>query len=139
MSESVYTKVRKGDLPGYVLYQDGICFVILSIAPNNPGHALVIPIEEVTQWILLDKTTLKHCVAVAQEIGKIQMEIYNPKRIELAIVGLDVEHTHLHVFPVYKIEDVDHSAAKKANLDDLGSEAEKISKVIESQGGIKLS
>lgn len=138
MADSVYTKVRKGELPGEVIYKDEVCFVILSIEPNNPGHSLVIPIEEVSQWLFLDKATLDHCTEVAQAIGKIQKQTYNPQRVILTIAGLDVEHTHLHVFPVYGFGEADHSAAKDTTPEEMAIEAKKIRAAIERQGGLKL-
>ncbi|MBI2798295.1 HIT family protein [Candidatus Saccharibacteria bacterium] len=138
MAESVYTKVRKGELPGEIIYQDEICFAILSIQPNNPGHTLVIPTEEVEQWILLDKPTLNHCVDVAQAIAKVQARVYKPVRVVLTIAGLDVDHAHIHIFPVYKPGEADHSAAKDTSPQEMAVEADKLRAVIAKQGGLKL-
>ena len=41
-TDSIFTKIVKGDIPCYKLYEDDLTFSFLDIAPNNKGHALVI-------------------------------------------------------------------------------------------------
>jgi Diadenosine tetraphosphate (Ap4A) hydrolase and other HIT family hydrolases len=47
MSDSLFTKIRKGEIPGNIVYQDDLCFAIEDIAPQAPIHILIIPIKEI--------------------------------------------------------------------------------------------
>lgn len=137
MTDSIFTRIIKREIPAEIVYEDDICIVIMNIKANNPGHVMVVPKKQLTDWLVLDQPTLNHLTEVAQSIAKLQKVIYQPKRVELAIVGLEVDHVHLHVFPIYEIADADHSAAQVVSASDLKTEAEKIRSAIKTQGGIK--
>ncbi len=138
MAESVFTKIIKRELPAEIVYEDDICIVILNIKANNPGHCLLITKRQVAEWLDLDPMELAHVSLVAQQIGKVLKAVYKPVRVELAIVGLEVAHTHLHIFPVYKLADADHSAAVDVSVDELQQEAARIRQAIDKQGGITI-
>jgi len=48
---SIFTKIIDGEIPGVFVWRDPQCVAILSIAPMNPGHTLVVPRREVDHWI----------------------------------------------------------------------------------------
>jgi histidine triad (HIT) family protein len=119
---TIFTKIIEGELPGRFVWRDERCVAFLSINPLKPGHALVVPIDEVDHWIDLDADLMAHLVTVAHRIGRAQQEIWEPVRIGLMIAGLEVPHTHLHVVPISGVHDLDFSNAEKdpdpAGLDD---------------------
>ncbi len=43
MSDCIFCKIIKGDIPSYKVYEDEKTFAFLDIDPINAGHALVIP------------------------------------------------------------------------------------------------
>ena len=47
MAESLFTKIKNGDVPGNIVYQDEHCFAIEDINPQAPVHILIIPIKEI--------------------------------------------------------------------------------------------
>lgn len=134
MSESVFTKVRKGELPGELIYEDDKCFVILSISPHNPGHLLLVPIEEVADWQEIEPEVFGHIMHVAQKFGKIIKDIYNPPKVGLSCVGFEVPHAHIHIFSLFEIADIDHTKAKITDTESLKVEATKIRNAIKSKG-----
>lgn len=138
MSESVYTKVRKGELPGHLLYQDKVCFVILTIQPHHPGHLLVIPVEEVANWEDLDSEVWQHIAVVAQQFAKLIKKVYQPPKVGLSIVGFEIAHVHVHVFSLFEIADIDHDKARPSDPKELEKAAGMIVGAIEEQGGINL-
>ncbi|MSR68218.1 HIT family protein [Candidatus Saccharibacteria bacterium] len=138
MPNSVFTLVRLGELPGEILYQDEYCFVILSVRPHNPGHLLVIPIDEVSNWEDLEPALFDHLMKVAQFFAKAIKAVYHPPKVGLASVGFEVPHAHIHVYSLFKIGDIDHTSAKASQTEELAIEAEKIKNYITSLGGVKL-
>jgi histidine triad (HIT) family protein len=82
------------------VWRDPRCVGILSIAPMNPGHTLVVPRQEVDHWIDLEPVLARHLFTVAQTIGKAQYRAFKPRRIGVMIVGDEVPHTHIHVVPI---------------------------------------
>ncbi len=138
MDESIYTRIRKREIPGYILYEDNICFVILTIQPHHPGHVLVIPVEEVVDWEDMKSEDWAHLMKVTQQFGMVIKKLYQPPKIGLAAVGFEIPHVHIHVIPLFEIADIDHDRAKQAEPADLAKEADKLRAAIKAQGGIKI-
>lgn len=134
MSESVFTKIRKGEIPGELIYQDDLCFVILSITPNNPGHMLLIPVEEATDWQDLGPKVFAHMMNLAQKLGKVTKKIYNPPKIGLSSVGFEVPHVHIHIFSLFEIGDIDHGKARATTPEAMRAEADKLRAELRNEG-----
>jgi len=137
MTDSVFSKIRKGEIPGELLYEDDKCFVILTIGPHNPGHMLVVPIVEIADWQDLPDDVFGRMMKVAQYFGKATKAIYDCPKVGLASVGFEVPHVHIHIFSLFEIADIDHTKAKHVQPEELKPEAEKFRKYISSTGGIK--
>jgi histidine triad (HIT) family protein len=73
----------------------------LNITPLAPGHTLVVPREEVEHWIDLGPGLAAHLMSVSQAIGLAVQECFGPKKVGLAIAGLEVPHAHVHVWPIH--------------------------------------
>ena len=119
---TLFTSIIQGDIPGRFVWRDDRAVVFLTIAPIRPGHALVVPIEEVDHWIDLHPDLAAHLMKVAREVGRAQEAAFQPERIGLIIAGLEVPHTHLHLIPIDSEGDLsfskaDHDPAPEA-LDD---------------------
>lgn len=134
MSETVFTMIRKKELPGELLYEDEKCFVILSISPHNPGHMLLMPIAEIADWQEIDPEVFAHIMHLAQKLGKIVSSIYSPPKVGLSCVGFEVPHAHIHIFSLFEIADIDHTKAKLVDTPSLAKEAEKIRNALKKEG-----
>ena len=97
---SLFTKIIQGEIPGRFVWRDERAVVFLTIAPITPGHVLVVPIEEVDHWIDLDSDLAAHLMRVAREVGRAQMQVFEPRRIGMIVAGLEVPHCHLHLVPI---------------------------------------
>lgn len=126
MSETVFTKIRKGEIPGEIIFQDDKCFAFLTIEPHNPGHVLLVPVEEIADWQDLDPEVFAHIMKKAQIIAKVIKNVYNPPKVALAAVGFEVSHVHIHIFSLFNISDINHDKAKKTDPASLKLEADKI-------------
>jgi histidine triad (HIT) family protein len=104
---SIFSRIIAGELPARFVWKDEVCVVFLSNRPLRPGHALVVPREEVDHWIDLDTSLLAHLTTVAQSIGTAQMAGFKPVRIGLMLAGLEVPHVHFHVVPIRSVHDLD--------------------------------
>jgi diadenosine tetraphosphate (Ap4A) HIT family hydrolase len=97
---SIFSRIIAGELPATFVWKDDRAVAFLSIAPMMPGHALVVPRDEVDHWIDLEPDLASHLFLVAQTIGRAQDLEWKPRRIGVLIVGEEVPHTHLHVVPI---------------------------------------
>lgn len=124
---SVFTKIIRGELPGRFVWRDERAVAFLTIEPLRPGHTLVVPIQEVDHWIDLEPALAAHLFVVAQAIGRAQQRAFEPRRIGVAVVGIEVPHVHIHTVPILGITDLDFSRADRhAYPEDLDVAAEKI-------------
>ncbi|HET6834877.1 MAG TPA: HIT family protein [Acidimicrobiales bacterium] len=119
---TVFTKIIEGEIPGRFVWRDDWTAVFLTIAPITPGHSLVVPIEEVDHWIDLDPDLAAHLIRVAREVGRAQMQVFEPRRVGMIIAGLEVPHCHLHLVPINVEAELSFSRADHdpdpATLDD---------------------
>jgi histidine triad (HIT) family protein len=104
---TIFTQIIDGKLPARFVWKDDRCVVFLSNRPLRPGHALVVPRQEIDHWIDLDTTLFAHLAETAQAIGKAQMAGFKPERIGMVLAGLEVPHCHLHVVPIRGMRDLD--------------------------------
>ena len=122
---TIFTKIIDGELPGRFVWRDERCVAFLSIAPLKPGPTLVVPIEEVDHWVDLDPDLMAHLTTVAHRVAKAQEQIWSPEKVGLMIAGLEVPHVHLHVVPIWGVNDLDFanadSAPDPAELDDAAA------------------
>ena len=124
---TIFTRIIEGELPGRLVWRDDRCVAFLSIEPLRPGHTLVVPIEEVDHWIDLPPALAARCFQVAQAVGRAQQRAFRPRRIGVAIVGIEVPHVHLHTVPIDAIGDLDFSRAdRRPRPEALDDAAERI-------------
>ncbi|HEX2368887.1 MAG TPA: HIT family protein [Acidimicrobiia bacterium] len=124
---TVFSRIISGELPGHFVHRDERCAAFLSIAPLQPGHTLVVPVEEVDDWTDADRDLLGHLMTVARSVGRAQHRVYRPVKVGLMIAGLEVPHLHLHVLPIGTVHDLDFSNADSSvTSEQLAAEAEKL-------------
>ena len=104
---TIFTRIINGELPARFVWKDDQCVAFLSNRPLRPGHALVVPREEIDHWIDLEPSLLGHLMEAAQAIGLAQMAGFKPERIGVMVAGLEVPHCHVHVVPIRGMHDLD--------------------------------
>ncbi len=124
---TLFSRIIDRELPGRFVHEDDTVVAFLTIAPIRPGHTLVVPRAEIDQWTDADPALLAHCTAVAQRIGQAVKVAFGAPMAALIAAGFEVEHLHLHVYPVWGLEDFDFQKADQgASAADLDDAAAKI-------------
>lgn len=124
---SLFTRIIEGEIPAHFVWQDERCVAFLSINPVTRGHALVVPREEVDDWLALDATLAAHLMGVAQQVGQAQQRAFDPPRVGLEIAGFEIPHCHLHVLPIWDEADLHLSrGARDVPGDELAADARAI-------------
>ena len=117
MSEQgcIFCKIVSGEIPSHKVYEDNDFLAFLDIHPQSPGHTQVIPKKHV-RWVW-DTQNIGGYFEVAKKIALAQRKAFNTEWILSKIIGDEVEHAHIWVFPSDKV---------KGDKNDLASNAEKI-------------
>jgi histidine triad (HIT) family protein len=132
---TVFSRIIAGELPARFVWSDDRAVAFLSVNPLGPGHTLVVPREEVDQWVDAAPDLLAHLTAVAHAVGAAVRAVWQPRRVGLLVAGFEVPHLHVHVFPAADMAAFDfanaaatvdaaeqdgHAAALRAALQDAG-------------------
>jgi len=96
-SSCIFCKIVSKEIPADVVYEDDHFLAFLDIRPQSPGHTLVIP-KEHYRWVW-DVPDLPAYFAVVAKIAKAQKKAFNQERILSKIIGEEVPHAHIWVFP----------------------------------------
>lgn len=126
MQPSIFTKIIERQLPAEIVYEDEQAIAILTVEPHNPGHSLVIPKKQIENWEDLPDELYIHCLQIVKKLGKVLKSVYRPEKLGIATVGFEVPHVHIHLIPLNKISDLDHTSAHKSSPEVLKVEADKI-------------
>lgn len=101
MSETIFAKIIRKEIPAAILYEDDKALAFKDINPAAPFHALVIPkawIENVGGMQVEDAALVGHlmyvCQKVANDAGYSEFRVVSNSG---AAVGQTVFHLHLHV------------------------------------------
>lgn len=105
-NETLFTKIRDGEIPSKKLYQDELCFSILDINPINKGHALVISAKPYKNIGECPEETLCHMITIAKRIESRMRDALKCNGSNIIInndpaSGQEVPHLHIHVVPRY--------------------------------------
>jgi len=120
MSQTLFTRIIQGQIPGTFVYRDDLCVAFMTINPITAGHVLVVPIDEVDEWTDLSSELRSQLFIVAAQIGEAQKMAFKCERIALIIAGFEVPHCHLHLIPSNSMADLNfENAVTSANRDDL--------------------
>lgn len=136
---TIFTRIIDGDLPGTFVWKDDRCVAFLSINPLRAGHTLVVPREEIDHWIDCPDDLRNHLFSVAQVIGSAIDRVWQPERIGMMLVGLDVPHLHIHVSPIWSTADLDFSRAGSPGRDELAAAADSIRRELREAGASGVS
>jgi len=99
MNDSLFTRIIRGEIPSYKIYEDDKTYAFLDIHPVQPGHVLIVSKTEVEfVWDLADED-YRALMAAAKKVARRLREVLDAKYVGEQIVGIDVPHAHVHVIP----------------------------------------
>ncbi|MCQ2272330.1 MAG: HIT family protein [Bacteroidales bacterium] len=105
--ETIFSKIIKGEIPSYKIAENDKFYSFLDISPLAKGHTLVVPKVQNDYIFDLDDTTLAEMMVFAKKVALAVEKAIPCKRIGVAVIGLDVPHTHIHLVPINNVGDLD--------------------------------
>ena len=121
---TIFTKIAQGEIPSYKCAENEDFYAFLDISPLAEGHTLVIPKHVEDDYIFhLDAATYEGLWAFARKVA-VALKAAGPcKRVGVAVLGMEVPHTHIHLVPLQTEGDMDFRKPK------LQLEADKMKKI----------
>lgn len=115
----IFCKIIKGGIPAHKVYEDKNFLAFLDINPKSPGHTQIIP-KKHYKWVW-DVPNTGEYFEVARKVAKAQQKVFKTDFILSKIIGDEIEHAHIWIFPNSEVT---------SNLMDFESNAKKIREAI---------
>lgn len=105
---TIFTRIASGEIPSYKCAEDENFYAFLDISPLAEGHTLVIPKHTENDYIFsLDDNTYEGLWAFARKVAVAIRNAVPCKRVGVAVLGMEVPHTHIHLVPLNSEGDMD--------------------------------
>ena len=105
---TIFTKIANGEIPSYKCAENEDFYAFLDISPLAKGHTLVIPKHVEDDYIFhLDGETYAGLWAFARKVAVALKAAVPCKRVGVAVLGMEVPHTHIHLVPLQTEGDLD--------------------------------
>ena len=105
---TLFTRIANGEIPSYMVAQNDDFYAFLDISPLAQGHTLVIPKKVEDDYIFnLDPATYEGLWAFARKVAVALKSAVPCKRVGVAVLGMEVPHTHIHLVPLQSEADMD--------------------------------
>ncbi len=123
---SIFTRIVNGEIPCYKIAETDEYLAFLDVRPQQRGHTLVIPKQEIDYIFDMDDAALAGLMVFAKKVAKAVEKTVPCQRIGVAVVGLEVPHTHIHLMPIHTISDLGFGKSLSFPAEEMAELAAKI-------------
>lgn len=127
---TIFSKIIAGEIPSYKCAENDRFYAFLDINPIAKGHTLVVPKHEVDYLFDLDDDELADMIVFAKRVAKAIRAAYPCRKVGMAVLGLEVNHAHIHLIPLQNEGDMDF---RREKLQLTTEEMEEIARRIREQ------
>ncbi len=106
---SIFSRIIAGEIPCHKVAENDEFLAFLDISPVERGHCLVIPKKEIDYIFDIEDELLVRLHLFAKRVAKAIEAVVPCQRIGLAVIGLEVPHTHIHLIPLQGIHSLNFS------------------------------
>jgi len=110
--ESIFTKIINKEISAFIIEETDDFIAFLDVFPLAKGHTLIVPKKQVDYIFDVDDTTYSELWKFAKKIALKVENAIECKRIGIAVIGLEVPHTHIHLVPLNSVQDINFSRPK---------------------------
>lgn len=104
MSDSIFTRIIKGEIPCHRVLENEHVIAFLDINPLAEGHTLVVPKRQAER---LEQLSPAEAAEVGRVLGEVARRVlsatgapaYNVLQNNGAAAGQEVPHVHFHIIP----------------------------------------
>lgn len=105
--KTIFERIIEGEVPSYKIAENEQFFAFLDISPVQAGHTLIVP-RRATDYIFdIEDIELSAMMVFAKKIAKAIKKAVHCKKVAVAVIGLEVNHAHIHLIPITKEGDMD--------------------------------
>lgn len=108
---TLFSRIVRGEIASHRIAENEEFYAFLDINPVQMGHTLVIPKREEDYFFDLSDSELAGLMGFAKVVASAIRQAMGCQRVGLSVVGLEVNHAHLHLIPINRMGDI-HSDNK---------------------------
>lgn len=123
---TLFSKIAAGDIPSYKCAEDDKFYAFLDINPVVKGHTLVVPRKEIDYIFDMDDKDLADFEVFAKKVARAIRAAFPCKKVAEVVLGLEVNHAHIHLMPINSEADVDFHKHVKFSDEEMAAIADKI-------------
>lgn len=109
---TIFSKIIAGEIPSYKCAENEHFYAFLDINPLAQGHTLVVPKHEVDYIFDLSDQELADMVVFAKKVALAIQRAFPCRKVGMAVLGLEVNHAHIHLVPLQSEGDMDFRKGK---------------------------
>ena len=109
---TLFSKIIAGEIPSYKCAENEHFYAFLDINPLAQGHTLVVPKHEVDYIFDLSDQELADMVVFAKKVALAIQRAFPCRKVGMAVLGLEVNHAHIHLVPLQSEGDMDFRKEK---------------------------
>lgn len=124
---TIFTRIINREIPCHLVAEDENFIAFLDINPLAEGHTLVVTKREIDYIFDQEDQTLQALMLFCKKVSIQLAQAVPCLRVGLAVVGLEVPHTHVHLIPMNSMDDINFSKPKlKFSQEEFATTAQKI-------------
>lgn len=123
---TLFSKIAAGEIPSYKCAEDDKFYAFLDINPVVKGHTLVVPRKEIDYIFDMDDKDLADFEIFARKVARAIRAAFPCKKVAEVVLGLEVNHAHIHLMPINSEADVDFHKHVKFSDEEMAAIADKI-------------
>ena len=111
MSDCIFCKIAKGEIPSATIYEDEEFRVILDLGPASRGHALILPKQHYADVYAIPEELEAKAFILAKKMAEkmtkaLHCDGFNIVQNNKEVAGQTVFHFHVHLIPRYENDQV---------------------------------
>ena len=116
---TLFTKIIRGELPSYKIFEDDRVFAFLALDQINPGHVLIVPKTEVDHLADVADADLSAVFVVSKSLARAVRQAFECKRVGIMVQGFEVPHFHVHLVPINHPGELDFSRGQRLTPEEM--------------------
>lgn len=129
MRNCIFCKIGNGEIPCNKIYENKKFLVFIDIHPVSDGHLLIIPKKHIVWMQDADDKTIGEIFKLTKKMMLALKKSLKCDLVQVAVVGEEVPHFHIHLIPRYLTDNLPHFPTKKYQD---GEEKEIANKIIQA-------
>jgi len=130
MDGCIFCKITKGEIDSVKIYEDEKFFAFLDMKPVNPGHTLLVPKKHIDNIFDIEEPLYSELFQTAKKLSQPIKNAVESRRVGISVEGFGVPHSHVHLIPINKGNELDPNRAKPATPAELNAVAGRIKEEI---------